>query len=595
MITVGYNGFTGSAELFGRLYRRSGRDRNRVLGHDAGASLFVDGELVAAVEEERLSRQKRTSDFPVGALRRCLADAGIAPDDVDCFAFPWDFSDRVMDEQLRDIVAGPGSPAQKFDALSRLNELYTTLVSREAILADLRTRTGLDVPAEKLLLVPHHLAHLMCGYYLSGGEDAAFLITDGRAEHHSSVMGEVRGGAVTLFDESAIPIRHSLGLLYSKVTRYLGFMPNNDEYKVMGLSAFGSAPAGPNPLLEHVVRLLPGGRYELSFDNVLLDTQSYYGYFDRLFGREVPHEDWDFRVRVARWAQEAVETVTAHQLAHLETRTSMSRLLVEGGVALNCVNNTKLLERSSFAEVCVSFGASDPGVAIGAGFYPSFLAGERPRPVDTPYLGPAFGSAAAEAALRAAGDRVRWERLPQDRLLARTAELLRQKVVVGWFQGRLEYGPRALGHRSILANPSFPDIQDIINVRVKKRETFRPFAPVVLESVAPRVFEMGKKKSSPHMTFVFKVRKEYRDLIAGATHVDGTARIQTISRRQDQALAELLEIFERDTGVPCLLNTSFNVAEEPIVSSPEDALRCFLGTGMDHLVLEDFLVGKNER
>jgi carbamoyltransferase len=408
-------------------------------------------------------------------------------------------------------------------------------------------------------------------------------------------MGEVRDNQITIFEESVIPIRHSLGLLYSKVTRYLGFMPNNDEYKVMGLSAYADAAAGKNPLLERIITLLPDGRYQLSLDNVLLDTQSYYETFDEIFARSVPHDDWDFRVRVARWAQHAVEVVTAHQLEYLQTRTAMSRLLIEGGVALNCVNNVKMLENSSFAELCVSFGASDPGVAIGAGFYPAFHAGITvPDSAATPYLGPSFSAAQVEAALNATGDQVRWTRLDEDELVKRTADLLRDKVVIGWFHGKVEYGPRALGNRSILANPSFADIQDIINIKVKKRETFRPFAPVVLEHQASSVFELGKMKNSPYMTFVFPVRDEFRDKVTGASHVDGTARIQTVSHEQNPRLGKLLETFQRATGVPCLINTSFNVAEEPIISSPEDAIRCFLSTDIDYLVLEDVLVTKIE-
>lgn len=613
MITIGYNGFSGSADLFGRLYRRSGRDRNRVLGHDAAAALFVDGELVAAVEEERLSRRKRTSDFPEKALAWCLGEAGVTPADVDLFCFPWDFSEDLMDEQMR--AAAPAGP----DERSRLAELHRTLVCREAVLADLRHRTGVEVPDEKLVLVPHHIAHLLCGHHLSGGGDAAFLVTDGRAEQYSSIMGEVRDGRITVFDEAAIPIRHSLGLLFSKVTRYLGFMPNNDEYKVMGLSGWGRVPDGPNPLLERVIRLLPDGRYTLAFDNVLNDDQSYYRLFDEVFGREAvagrtgyggpdrlagPADVTGFeaRVRIAAWAQEAVEAVTGHQLAHLASRTSLSRLLVEGGVGLNCVNNTEMLERTSFTELCVSFGASDPGIALGAGAYPGFLAGHRrtgstgstPAPPTSPYLGPSFGTAEIEAVLREAGDGVRWRRLPEADLVAETVRRLRAGAVVGWFQGRTEYGPRALGHRSILADPSRPGIQDTVNLRVKHRETFRPFAPVILESAAPRVFDLGKKKDSPSMTFVFPVRDEYRALVAGAVHVDGTSRIQTVSPAQNPRLARLLSAFEDATGVPCLINTSFNVAGEPIVCSPGDAVRCFLSTGIDCLVIEDCLVTKPE-
>ncbi|MDW6057656.1 carbamoyltransferase C-terminal domain-containing protein [Streptomyces sp. FXJ1.4098] len=592
MIVLGYNGFSRGAELFGRLYGATGVGRNLLVGHDAAAALVIDGELVAAVEEERLSRVKKTSDFPAQAIKWCLDSAGVDLDQVDVFAFPWRFSPAVAEEMISQICDSDLPVTAKFDALRSAGEVYTGMFSREAVYSDFVQRTGYELDPNKLTLVPHHLAHLMCGAYLAGGGDAAFLVSDGRAETLSAVMGELRNGVVSLFEGGTVPMTSSLGVAYGRITRYLGFVPNNDEYKVMGLAAYGPPPQH-NPLLERVVRLHEDGSYTIS---IPMDIGAYYALFDSLFGGDSEkREQFDFRVKVAGLAQHMVEAITAHQLRTLTAASDLDTLLFEGGLALNCVANTKMLERSSFTGMEVSFGASDPGVAIGAAVY---TAGLRNRPADavtTPYLGPSYDETQVLDVLAEYADRVEWQEEPDAAAVAeRTAELLAGKNVVGWFQGRAEFGPRALGNRSILANPAFPDIKDIINLRVKHREPFRPFAPVVLESEAPRVFELGKKTSSPYMTFVFPVRKEYRERIPGACHVDGTARIQTVDERQNPELARLLRAFTARTEVPCLLNTSFNVAGEPIVCSPRDALECFLATEIDYLVIDRFVITKKE-
>ncbi|GAA1251448.1 carbamoyltransferase family protein [Streptomyces javensis] len=590
MIVLGYNGFSRGAELFGRLYGATGVGRNLLVGHDAAAALVIDGEVVAAVEEERLSRVKKTSDFPAQAITWCLNSAGVDLDQVDVFAFPWRFSSTVAEEMISGICDSDMPVAAKFDALRSTGELYTGMLSPDAVYHDFVERTGYELDPNKLALVPHHLAHLMCGAYLAGGGDAAFLVSDGRAETLSSVMGELRNGVVRQFDESAVPMTSSLGVAFGRITRYLGFVPNNDEYKVMGLAAYGPSPQH-NPLLERVVRLHENGSYTIS---VPRDISAYYALFDELFGGDSEkREQFDFRVKVAGLAQHMVEAVTGHQVRALTAASGLDTLLFEGGLALNCVANTKMLERSPFTGMEVSFGASDPGVAIGAAVY---AAGLRNRPADavtTPYLGPSYDERQIQDALAEYADRVEWQEEPDAASIADlTAELLAGKNVVGWFQGRTEFGPRALGNRSILANPAFPDIKDIINLRVKHREPFRPFAPVILESEAPRVFSMGKKTSSPYMTFVFPVRKEYQERIPGACHADGTARAQTVNERQNPALARLLRAFTARTDVPCLLNTSFNVAGEPIVCSPRDALECFLATEIDYLVIDRFVITK---
>ncbi|MGW0311321.1 carbamoyltransferase family protein [Streptomyces flavidovirens] len=595
MIVLGCNGFTRVSEIFAENFGAVGTDKNYLLGHDAGASLLVDGELVAAVEEERLNREKKTTDFPINSVKWCLDYAGLKFSDIDLIAIPFDFSAKVLDEMLSGIVSAPMPPAAKLDLLNNIGKLFTEVVSHEAILADFAARTGFTPDPDKVVFVPHHLAHAMTGYYVAGMKDTAFLISDGRAEVLSTLMGEIRDGRIRVFDETAIGAEYSIGILFSAITRFLGFVPNNDEYKVMGLSGYTRPPA-PNPFLEHLVELHEDGRYSFRRPLETDNPRSFDPLFEQYFG---PFQDTlEYKARVAAAAQEMLTVVTRHQVRALEAKTDLNHLLFEGGVALNCLNNTPLFEGSRFDDMEVSFGASDTGVTIGAAVHawvnhPDNAGRERSAPRVTPYLGPEYDDAAIEQALRDFDRRVEWSRLNgDDEVVDHVAKLLTEKVVIGWFEGRLEHGPRALGHRSILANPSFPDIKDIINTKVKHREPFRPFAPLVLESEASRVFEMGRKTRSPYMTFVFPVKPEFRDVIPGATHVDGTSRVQTLTDEDTPRLAALLRRFTALTDVPCLINTSFNVAGEPIVCTPADALNCFLGTEIDYLVLGNYLVTK---
>lgn len=592
MIVLGYNGFSRVTELLGRIFGHGaeGIDRHQFLGHDAGASLFVDGALVAAIEEERLNRVKKTTAFPVNAIRWCLDQAGLTYADVDRFAFGWSFTNDYADKAIRGIVSAYLSAEQKIKSISDFGELYNGALSRTALIEDFAASTGFTPPSSRFVVVPHHRAHLACGRALADVGDTAFYVSDGQSEENSAIAGEIRDGRVHVFDQFTIDAANSIGLLFAEITRYLGFVPNSDEYKVMGLAGFG-APPEHNPLFDKIVNLEPGGRYSLVAPATAGGPGRYEPLLDATFGgSHTSRGEFDFRVRVALAAQQMVERVTAHQLTALSAATGLRSLIFEGGLALNCVNNTKLLEDLPFDRVEVSFGASDPGVSIGAAAY---VANASLTDV-SPYLGPEYGADAIREALGNHVGQLTWRELPFEQLVAETVELLAGKTVIGWFQGRTEYGPRALGNRSILANPSFPDMKDVINTRIKHREPFRPFAPVVLEQDAARVFDLGKKTRSPFMTFVFPVRTEYQASIPAAIHVDGTARIQTITDESNARLAALLRGFTARTAVPCLVNTSFNVAGEPIVCSPEDAVACFLGTDIDYLVIGEFLVSKRD-
>lgn len=569
MIVLGYNGFARSAALFEEAWSRDGRDRHRVLGHDAGAALVRDGRVVAAVEEERLTRERKTSDFPRRSIDWCFSQAGIGVEDVDLFAFPW----RFDAEQLGAETAG-------------LDEM----VSQGVLLAELSAALEHPVDPERLVLVPHHEAHVACGAALAGADTAAFLVSDGRGETTSSVMGKVAHDGITVLPEYTIPLEDSLGMLYSKVTRYLGLTPNSDEYKVMALAAF-TEPPSVNPVLEELLRLEEGGRYSLAVKHGRGRDARWDEALEQTFATYGPRDDFEFQVRVAAAVQDALEVATAHRLKALRMVTGPQDLLLEGGVALNCRNNARIAAESGFPRVHVSYAASDSGVALGAAIA---CAGGTTTSGVGPYLGPEITAQGAEAVLVNGWPGDRWGRSGSDaELCERVAKRLAGGAVVGWAQGRMELGPRALGNRSVLADPSHPGMKDRINASVKNRESYRPFAPVVRAEMAHEVFELDPSRELPYMTFTVAVRPGYRKLLEAATHVDGTARVQTVRQQQNPRLWSLLGEFERQTGVPCLVNTSFNVAGEPIVCTAEEALSCFTGTDIDALVLDRCLAWKD--
>jgi carbamoyltransferase len=587
MIVLGYNGFSNAAMYFDAYMGRRGRDRNRLIGHDAAAAIFKDGVLVAAAEEERFTRIKKTSQFPRHAIAYCLEACGATLADVDYIAFPWDYTDAMMSEIFGRMFHGPGTLEEKFQRFNDLRNLYFHLISPQRVREDFNLSLHADVGPEKFVFVPHHLAHLMTGFFVSGMEESAFLITDGRAELLSSVMGTIDRNDYTIFHGSSIGLADSLGILYANMTRYLGYTPNSDEYKVMALSSFAQNP--PDYDYEQVIELRPDGTYKLHVENNAGNILAYYTFFENFFGPRSEENDQN----AAFFIQTLTERAIAHQIKTLEQKTNCTNLILDGGVALNCVNNSKVLASSRFEDVHIGFAANDCGVTIGAAFYPFYQQKIfADNQAITPYLGPSYSRQDMLHALESRSDRVHFEELSEERLLEVVCNELMSKKIIGWFQGSMEYGPRALGNRSILANPVFDDMKDFLNMKVKYREPFRPFAGVLIESDVHEYFEMGKKQTSPYMTFVFEAKPAFRDKIPGAIHIDGTSRLQTVSHEQNPKLYALLKKFAARAEVPCLVNTSFNVQGEPIVCSPTDAVNCFLNSGIDVLVLGNFLAYK---
>jgi carbamoyltransferase len=532
--------------------------------HDPAAAVVVDGRVVAAAEEERFSRRKHgkacvpfsTWELPEAAARWCLREAGLEPSELDAVAYSYEPAldgPTVHARRLSD-VAGDG-----WDALRTFYAERAPLFLRAAL-------PGLD-PA-RVRFVPHHLAHAASAYLAGPHERAAVLVLDGRGECSSHLAGAARDGAFHPLASQALP--HSLGLFYEAATEHLGFRRASDEYKVMALAAYG-APRFL-PALREAVRVVGDG-----FRTEAVD-------FAAFAPRRRDDEPWaEAHADLAASVQQRLEEALLELAQALHRRTRLSALAYAGGVALNCVANARLAREGPFEHVWVQPAAGDAGTSLGAALYVARELGDAVQPVPTAALGCGFADEEIERQLGAAAVSV--ER-PGD-LADRAAETLARDGVVGWFQGRSEFGPRALGHRSLLANPCFAHNVERLN-EVKGRESFRPVAPMVALERAGEIFE--GRLPSPHMLFTHRVRPQWRERIPAAVHVDGTARVQTVDPAEEPLLARLLAAFEKRTGVPVLVNTSFNTGSRPMVDQPRDALECFASSPIDALAIGPFFV-----
>ncbi|MEU0469275.1 carbamoyltransferase C-terminal domain-containing protein [Amycolatopsis sp. NPDC006131] len=537
----------------------------RILGinavfHDPAAALVVDGRVVAAAEEERFSRRKHgkrpvpfaTWELPEQAARWCLAQAGLEPADLDAVGYSYD--PALVDHDLDGVDPG-------------WEELRTTYARRAPNF--LKTALpGLD-PA-KVRFVRHHVAHAASSGLAAPFGDAAVLVADGRGEATSYLAGEYRDGKLVELAAQRLP--HSLGLRYEDLTEHLGFARSSDEYKVMALASYGK-PRFRDELSEVLAALPDGGFLAAPVD------------LTRFAPRREPGADFrPEHADLAASVQQRLEEVLLDLLRWLHAQTGQSRLTMAGGIALNCVANTRLLAEGPFDEIWVQPAAGDAGTALGAALHLAAELGEPAAPMPGADLGRGFTDAEIQQALETA-------RLPYDRpddLAATVAQALADDEIVAWFQGRAEFGPRALGHRSLLAHPGHRRNLERLN-DVKGREQFRPVAPMVLADRARELFERGPVPS-PHMLFVHDVRPEWRDRIPAVTHVDGTARIQTVDPADEPLVARMLDEFAARTGIPVVVNTSLNTAGRPMVDSPRDALECFGSSPIDLLAIGPFVV-----
>jgi carbamoyltransferase len=560
---------------------------------DAAAALVVDGELMCAAEEERFNRVKHCAGFPAQAAAWCLADAGLTAADLDHVAIGRNPKANLGAKVLRTLMHGtsPRYLKARLENAARVRDVR----------AELAAALGAEVAAE-LHHVEHHQAHVASAFLVSPFEDAAILSTDGFGDFASTMLAEGRGSSFRVLERVLFP--HSLGIFYTAVTQWLGFPKYGDEGKVMGLAPYGT------PRFHEQMRQIvhpKGDVFELGLDWFVHDQEGvdmtwdegtptigrlYSARMEEAFGpaREPKAELTSLHEDVAASLQAMLEEAYLHLVRALWERTRIPRICLAGGVALNAVANGRILPETPFEDVFVQPAAGDSGIAVGAAFHVWNQELGRPRGfvMDHAYTGPAYPEDECAAALEAAG--LEAERLGDGELFARVAERIAAGDVVGWFQGRMEFGPRALGNRSIVADPRRADMKDILNARIKHREPFRPFAPSILAETTGEWFEQDYP--SPYMVLVYKTRAEKRELVPAVNHVDDTGRLQTVTEGANPRYYRLLKEFERQTGVPIVLNTSFN-ENEPIVMTPGQAVETFQKTRMDLLVLGNFVVRRS--
>jgi carbamoyltransferase len=552
--------------------------------HDSGAAIVRDGQLVAAAEEERFNRQKHYNDFPERAIAYCLREAGVTIDHVDHIAFyekPLVKFNRILETILA---------CWPMTYRPWLKAIPLWLGHRLRIGHEIQEKLGTD---KDILYCQHHLAHAASAFLVSPFKEAAIITADGVGEWTTTAWGTGRGTTLDMKQEIRFP--HSVGLLFSAITAYLGFRVNDAEWKVMGLAPYGEPKYVDK--FRQVVDIKDDGSIRLNlryFAHAYSTTRTFNHRWEELFGRPQRRPEAeldDFHRDIAASGQKVVEDIMVKMATHVHRETGLDNVCVAGGVGLNCVANWRILRESGFKNIYIQPAAGDSGGALGTAFYVYSAVLNNPRTFEMKHAlwGPGFTNDEIRATLHrveAVYDTIDDE----NDLLERTARMIADGKVVGWFQGRLEFGPRALGARSLLADPRNPKMKEIINAKVKFREAFRPFAPAVLKENAHEYFEMPPGMDAPFMLLVPKVREEKRRIIPAVTHQDGTGRVQTVTETDNGRYYRLIREFGRLTGVPVVLNTSFNVRGEPIVCTPDDAYHTFVHTGIDALVIGDFVV-----
>ena len=565
---------------------------------DAAVAFFKNGRLVWAAEEERYSRIKHASGFPALALQHCLKENNLKASDIHYVAISKDPKANFLQKIIFTLKTRPSFKL----LLDRSKAFGKSATFREDFLKALHLDSR-DCRA-KFLHVEHHLNHAASTFFMSGFQDSAILSIDGLGDFTSTAWGYGSGNHIYILGKVFFP--HSAGFLYTAVTQFLGFHSFGDEYKVMGLASYGT----PRYIdqARRVFKLLPHGQFELNLEYFLHQHGKakvkweggkpeqdllFSHAWSKLFGaaRSPGMAPTQEEMDIAASFQFALEEIYFHVLNHLYRVTETPYLCLAGGVAFNCVANGKISAQTPFKHVYIQPASGDAGTALGTAAYASYVVANQPRHfvMDHAMWGTEGKDEEIETALKKSG--IAYEKLGTNQLIDKTTQALAAAKVVGWYQGRMEFGPRALGNRSILADPRIANIRDLLNEKIKRREMFRPFAPIVLEEKAHEYFNMDCEKS-PFMLKVFPVKEEKKKVIPAVTHVDGSARVQTISQVHQPLVWKLLEAFEKKTGVPVLLNTSFN-DHEPIVCTPQEALDCYLKTKMDVLVLGNYFIHRN--
>ncbi|MHC4942311.1 MAG: carbamoyltransferase family protein [Planctomycetota bacterium] len=557
--------------------------------HDPSAALLIDGEVAAAADEERFTRVKHaTGALPIHAVRFCLEKAGIKPKDLDVVAYPWsrDVLRRTRWKYLGTTVHRRPS---RFGAV--LMHPYRRQKRREKLLYNTLRQTGIDPRRVEIEFVDHHMAHAASAFYFSGFDRAAVLSIDGVGEVQTTLCAEGRGGEIVPISEVLKP--DSLGLFYTTMTEYLGFKANDGEYKLMGMAPYGDSSAVD--IADFIESR--NGAFELNQEYVNCSRKIAHirgKHFSRALvkrlgpprlGDAIAPPYTHVAAATQRLFEEAAMHVVDHHLAPVLDRTG-GNLAFAGGCALNVVFNRLLIQHPKVHSLYVQPNAGDGGTSLGAAAFAAKKRGDDIQPMNQVQYGPDFTIEECRKVL----DRFRIPYEEPEDIIEATAQLLSEGKPVAWFHGPMEWGPRALGNRSILGNPSVKDQTNDINLRVKFREAWRPFCPSILAEHGPEVFESDH--DSPFMTFCYMVRKEWKDRIPEVVHVDGSARPQYIHKEHNPRFRKLVERFHEKTGIPCVINTSLNRRGEPIVCTPEDAVRMFFGCAIEYLVLEDLLVRK---
>ncbi len=557
--------------------------------HDPSAAIIVDGKLIAAADEERFIRKKHAKgELPVNAIKFCLKAAGLSPEDVDIVAYPWSF--RAYLAKLFSYVARcwRKRPSRAFKAVAQASRRYN---ERTKKLYSALKKSGIDPKKVKIRFVEHHLAHAASAYHFSGFENAAIMTMDGTGEFTATMFAEGRGGTIKKIKEIIRP--DSLGRFYSTVTAYLGFQTTNGEYKVMGMAPYGD----PGKIdYSHIIKY--NKRHYHANDDYVWVIRSKRFDKAKVFSKYMV-KDWGPPrngdglnkpyVDIAAGAQKTLEDVT---LALMETflgktlKENGGRLCFAGGCALNVSLNRKLTAHPLVKELFVQPASHDAGAALGAAVYTAGIEGEKIGPMKHVYYGPSYTDEEIKALL----DKYKIPYAHHDDINEPASRLLAEGKILAWFQGAMEYGPRALGNRSILAHPSMPGISDEINMRIKFREKWRPFCPSLLPEYARDILDSTHE--APYMTIGFKVKPHWKEKIKEAVHVDGTVRPQVVDPETNPKFYSLLKRFHEKTKTPVLINTSLNRRGEPMVCSPQDALDMFYGSGLEYMVLGDYLVKK---
>lgn len=555
--------------------------------HDSAACLLVEGKLVAAAQEERFTRIKHDKSFPKSAIDFCLQQNGLEIKDIDLIIFyekPFVKFDRIINSIQHEVPFGFNFFKKAITSWTKTKLWIPSLV---------KSKLNYD---GKVLFSEHHEAHAAATFFTSPFKESAILIIDGVGEKACTTIAVGKENKVTILKEQHYP--HSIGLLYSAFTQYCGFKVNSGEYKLMGLASYGK-PKYKQLILDHFVSYNNDGVIEIHLKYFAFERgkSTINKRFCHALGRpaRLPEDKMDsFYFDIASSIQSVIEDILACLVAYTKRVTKLDNLCLSGGVALNCKANGELLLKNSFNNIWVQPASGDAGCAIGAAYVGWYhhLQNERfiiPNSLnDQVYLGSSYSSDQINTILNTYN--LVYQKPETSKLYSLVVDALVNKKIIGWYQGEMEFGPRALGHRSILANPLFADMQKHVNLNIKKREGFRPFAPIVLEEFASEWFY--ECTSSKYMTFTYQSDK--KDFIPSCIHVDNTARVQTIDKNDNENIYNILKFFHTKTQCPALINTSFNVRGEPIVESPIDALKCFFQTGMDVLVLGDFILFKAE-